>query len=268
MIYSKFSDNQTFIYERLRHPDQAGYVLGDCHYHNLYEIYYMESGECNYFIDNKSYHMTPGDIVLIPEGIIHNTLYPGEQTCRSLINCSKKYIPASVLSLFSKRQYLYRNPDIKDTLLEMLNKIGEEYSKDDTFSNEVLRCYISLFFFTIARNKNCYIDSESHSGYIEEAINYVQNNLSSDISLRDIAERFSVSQEHFSRQFKKETGFGFCEYLNLLRLKKAETLLKQNDKLSIAHIADECGFNDSNYFSVKFKNMYGISPKSFRKQMI
>lgn len=49
---------------------------------------------------------------------------------------------------------------------------------------------------------------------------------------------------------KKETGFGFSEYLNLLRLQYAETLLQQSDKLSIS---EQCGFNDSNYFSVKFK---------------
>ncbi len=66
--------------------------------------------------------------------------------------------------------------------------------------------------------------------------------------------------------FKKETGFGFCEYLNLLRLQKAEALLKQSDNLSISLIASECGFNDSNYFSVKFKEMYGISPKKVQKR--
>ena len=75
-----------------------------------------------------------------------------------------------------------------------------------------------------------------------------------------MAKRFSVSREHFSRRFKKETGFGFCDYVNLLRMKKAETLLKQMDNISVAKVAAQCGFSDSNYFSVKFKKMYNISP--------
>ena len=79
-----------------------------------------------------------------------------------------------------------------------------------------------------------------------------------------MAEMFSVCPEHFSREFKKETGFGFCEYLNLLRLKKAEQLLKQNDKIRVSEVSEMVGFNDSNYFSLKFKKMYGTSPKNIR----
>ena len=122
-----------------------------------------------------------------------------------------------------------------------------------------------LFFLTLARNENQYDEKNSQSGYIEEAINYIQENLSSEISLCDIAGHFSVSAEHFSRQFKKETGFGFCEYVNLLRLKRAESILKHQEKMTISEIASECGFSDSNYFSVKFKKMYKISPKALQK---
>ena len=75
----------------------------------------------------------------------------------------------------------------------------------------------------------------------------------------------SVSAEHLSRSFKRETGFGFKEYITLLRLKNAEELLKTRKNMSISEIAFLCGFNDSNYFSDKFKRTYGISPLNFRK---
>ena len=117
----------------------------------------------------------------------------------------------------------------------------------------------------IARNKNEYSEQDLQSGYIQTAIDYIQENLSAEISLQDMSNRFSVSCEHFSRRFKKETGFGFCEYVNLLRMKKAETLLKQMENMSVAEVASECGFADSNYFSAKFKKMYNISPKALQK---
>jgi AraC-like DNA-binding protein len=79
-----------------------------------------------------------------------------------------------------------------------------------------------------------------------------------------VAGRFFISPEHFSRIFKRETGFNFSEYLNLLRLKRAETLLRQLNTAPITQIAQSCGFNDSNYFSVQFKKLYGISPKKFQ----
>ena len=87
----------------------------------------------------------------------------------------------------------------------------------------------------------------------------------SDLKLTDVAEEVSISPEHLSRVFKKETGFGFSEYLSLVRLQKAEELLKSEKDLSISEVAYHCGFNDSNYFSEKFKRSYGVSPLKYKK---
>ena len=62
---------------------------------------------------------------------------------------------------------------------------------------------------------------------------------------------------------KKETGFGFCKYLNSIRLQQAEKLLRESNKPNVTSISTKCGFDDSNYFSKKFKEMYGVSPKKF-----
>lgn len=122
----------------------------------------------------------------------------------------------------------------------------------DDFSDDAIKSYMNLFFFMIARNKNQINPEDTQTGYIEEAINYIQKNLAGEISLSDISRKFSVSCEHFSRRFNKETGFGFCEYVNLLRMKRAETLLMQSENKTVGQIAAECGFFDSNYFSMKF----------------
>jgi len=57
---------------------------------------------------------------------------------------------------------------------------------------------------------------------------------------------------------------GFKEYLTGVRIKNARYMLENTDK-PISCIAESCGFNDSNYFSVAFKNIMGISPKQYRK---
>ena len=96
---------------------------------------------------------------------------------------------------------------------------------------------------------------------------YINKNFSSDITLSSLAKKFSVSPEHFSRMFKKETGLGFSKYLNSLRLQYAEHLLRSTDIQSITKIAESCGFEDSNYFSKKFKEAYGASPKKIQKKV-
>ena len=71
---------------------------------------------------------------------------------------------------------------------------------------------------------------------------------------------------NFSRLFKKETGLGFSKYLNSLRLQYAEQLLKSAEGKNITRVAESCGFDDSNYFSKKFKEVYGISPKKVQRK--
>ena len=63
-----------------------------------------------------------------------------------------------------------------------------------------------------------------------------------------------------------ETGISFHEFLTSIRLKEAERLLKLEEKKSVSEIAFSCGFNDSNYFSHKFKTVYGLSPLQFQKR--
>lgn len=234
------------------------------HCHNHFEIYFITRGNCCYFIENKVYHLLPGDVILVPEGIMHNTEYQNTVYTRKLISCSEYFIPKSVKPILSSLLYLYRNPDIVESIEQIFSKIEEEYSHKDSLSEEILRCYVHMLFFLMVRHPNRFIPPQEEKHYIDDAIDYLQNNYTSEISLQDISSRYFVSPEHFSRVFKQKTGYNVSEYLNILRLQKAESLLKQLTTAPITEIAEDCGFNDSNYFSVKFKKLYGMSPKKFQ----
>lgn len=237
------------------------------HYHNYFEVYFITEGSCTYFINNKSYRMRKGDVILIPDGVIHMTRYSDSQHSRMLINCPMHYIPASVRHDLPSMMYLYRNPAIFSNLFDLFNKMEREFNNPDRFSDEILRCYTEELFFLLARNNNTCKPISASNDYVENAIDYVQENFTSEISLSQAAKLCSVSPEHFSRLFKKETGFGFNKYVNLLRLQKAEQMIKQHSKMHITELAANCGFSDSNYFSAKFKETYGISPKELQKTL-
>jgi AraC-like DNA-binding protein len=237
------------------------------HYHNSFEIYYLKDGGCNYFIDNRSYDLQSGDIVLIPEGVIHKTNYDkNEPHTRFLINCSAAYVPRSVLPMIPSMMYLYRNKEISKSVEDLFVRIAEEYERHDAFRDEALRCLSFELFFLLARNANECSEVSSGSLFIEETVKYIQKNYMNDITLSMMAKLNSVSSEHLSRTFKKETGFGFSEYLTLVRLQKAEYMLRNEPGRSILEIAYACGFNDSNYFSDKFRRSYGVAPSSLRKR--
>lgn len=234
------------------------------HCHSHFEIYYITKGSCCYFIENKVYHLIPGDIILIPEGIMHNTEYQNTVYTRKLISCSDYFIPESIRPVLPQLLFLYRNSEITQSVEEIFCKIEEEYARRDELSEEIFRCYTHILFLLFARHPNQFLPACEERHYIDDAISYLQNNYINPISLQEIAGRYFVSPEHFSRVFKQKTGFNVSEYLNILRLQKAENLLKQLTAAPITEIAEDCGFNDSNYFSVKFKKLYGVSPKKFQ----
>ena len=267
MHLSSFPNETPFIFHHDINRKIVGELIGPPHYHNFFEIYYIESGKCSYFIDNKSHQLQTGDVVLVPEGVIHNTFYKDVEYSRMLINCSRRFIPTAVMPYLPSMLYLYRNPDVADTIYSIFKSIEAEYQKNDALSQESLNCYTQMLFYTMARNPNTYDNKKKSNRYTADAIRYMQKNFTKDLSLPEVSRHFFINPKYLTRLLKKETGFGFSEYLNLLRLQYAETLLQQSDKLSISEISEQCGFHDSNYFCVKFKKQYGVSPKKRQQEL-
>jgi len=123
----------------------------------------------------------------------------------------------------------------------MFSKIQYEYENKSDFSDEMIFCYAKLLFLTIAGNENKYNEKSKHK-YTEKAAEYIKKNITSDISLEKVSGELSISAEHLSRQFKKDTGMNFSEYTNLIKFKKAEELLLNTENTSITEIAYMCGF--------------------------
>jgi len=255
------------VFFRFEDATEGPTIYKNTHYHNVFEIYFLESGKCRYFINDKSYEATEGDVILIPEGTIHKTIYDDATPHRRrLIYCSPHYIPTAVIEQLPMMIYVYRNPTVTKQIAAIFDQIQEEYTHPDAFSSDVILKHTHLLFYLLARNKNAKIELKYSNIYILQSIAYIKEHFSSEIKLTDLAKMNSMSAEHFSRTFKRETGFGFSEYLTMIRLQNAEQMLKNAEHFPISKIAYDCGFNDSNYFSEKFKQVYGLSPMKYRGQ--
>ena len=235
------------------------------HVHKEFEIYYMKEGGCTYHIEDNTYRVKPGDVVLIPGNTSHRTIYGGVAHTRLLVNCSYEYIPKPVLERLETIGPLYRNIKAISQLEELFAKIEHEYSHADALSAEVLKCFTAELLFVILRHKNEHEKTVQGSNFIATVQEYIQNNYMNEVKLSALAEMLSVSQEHLSRMFKQETGIGFKDYLVQFRLQKAEEMLKHEPGRAVSEVAYACGFNDGNYFSYKFKKAYGVSPTEIRR---
>ena len=86
----------------------------------------------------------------------------------------------------------------------------------------------------------------------------------SELSLKSLASQLGFSPSYLSVLIKKELGLPFQDYLIQERIKKAKLLLLTTD-LKIYEIAEQVGFEDMNYFSQRFKQVVGLTPRQFKK---
>lgn len=100
---------------------------------------------------------------------------------------------------------------------------------------------------------------------IEPIEQYIHSRLAEDITLREIANKFSYSPNHMGYLFKEQTGESFNEYLVRNRMEKAKELLLE-PKYKIYEVADQVGYKSLAYFSRLFREHYGFTPGDYRKQ--
>jgi YesN/AraC family two-component response regulator len=86
-----------------------------------------------------------------------------------------------------------------------------------------------------------------------------------NISIRMLCEEFHFQEDYFNRLLKNRTGMTYTEYLQHLRLQKAEELLLHT-RLTIDAIAAEVGYKNKGYFYKIFTERHRMTPAQFRKE--
>lgn len=106
-------------------------------------------------------------------------------------------------------------------------------------------------------NFRCQNNCENQMNWIlfEEITDYMENHLT-QISITGLSEEFHFQEDYFNRLIKTQTGLTYTEYLQLLRLRRAETLLLTTDA-TIDQITEAVGYHNKGYF---YKNIYGTAP--------
>jgi AraC family transcriptional regulator len=96
-----------------------------------------------------------------------------------------------------------------------------------------------------------------------QVLEYINEYLEQDIKLADLAQLLGISQFHFSYLFKRSLGKSPYQYLLQQRIERSKQLLKQTNK-SIMDIAFLCGFNSHSHLSKQFRQLTGMTPKTYR----
>lgn len=250
---------------------EPGWQMPYLHYHDLYELYFLEQGYHSTIIEDKLFQLSPGDVALYTPNILHKS-HNTNGYARTCIYFTHDYLKR----FFSDRAIdtltdCFKNPVISldgnalDQIRSLFPLIKAENPRSD---HSKVFMYLASILTIVNRYKNSYrpIQLSQEQEKLALTLRYIHQNYSSIDNIGEIAGKLYVTKYHLCHTFKAATGLTLIEYINHIKIRQACNLLKCTKK-SVTQIATDCGFNSSTYFCKTFKKLMGLGPREFRKSL-
>ena len=100
---------------------------------------------------------------------------------------------------------------------------------------------------------------------VAEVKEYLDQHYAEKIVLDELSSRFFIDKYYMAKTFKSQFGLSISTYIQNIRITKAKQLLRFSEK-TVEEIGYEVGMDNPAYFSRVFKNVEGVSPKTYREQ--
>ena len=240
--YSGFNPTQ-FGYEQCAPSQKYGPALRPC-----WILHFVISGKGIYRLNGNEYFVNPGEIFVIP---------PYVETYYEADNLSPWYYTWIGFECDTDIPEIFKQPIIKcaecgKIFDEMRNASSMQNGKSAYLSAKIWEL-VSMLLET----------GNKETDYIEQALNCINSEYMTDISITSLAKRLNIDRCYFSAMFSKKTGISPSQYLLNIRLEKAaELMVKHGEPPSVASLS--VGYSDIYNFSKMFKKKYGLSPRQYK----
>lgn len=248
------------------------------HWHEEFEIIYLERGSASFSIDGCEYKLLPNQFLFVNCGSIHSGKSVESPEAYAIVFnlnmlcsqepdiCRAKYIqPLETLKLTVPN---FIEDDFLGRLIFNLIRIWKE--KTSGYELYIKSNLFMIFYHLFSKG---YVTSSNHDKEfnsklekIKSAIDYINLNYSTPITIESLSKVTNLSKFYFCRLFKEITHLTPVDYINKLRVEKAIELIKNTD-LGISEVAFEVGFNNVSYFIKVFKEYVGMTPLQYKKRM-
>ena len=155
-----------------------------------------------------------------------------------------------------------------DVLPLYLHLIFERFSMiiKDTYSMDYLIDHVYFEIFREYCDAVIHFSTSDYSSVMKEIVTYITDNLTSELTLTNIASIYGMHPVHLARKFKQETGNTFIGYVNQQRIYLAKYYFHLGD-YQLSEVANLAGFNSHSYFTKVFKKMTGKTPTKYLKEI-
>lgn len=254
---------------------EASNELLPAHWHAHLEILCILNGKMTAYINESSYQLLPGDILVVNPKDIHYTHVHGNGRYDLL------QIPSAHLSRMTNgwealhfTEYLPQK-DSGSSLNSQLNTIFSKLRELDQAHPKgyrllfLIQIYELLYLLYTEASTVVSMESRNRStrdfNRMEQSMQYVRQNFRHPITLSQVAAELSLTPEYFCRLFKKYTGQSFLTYVSQVRLLHFHDDLLHT-KESITYLLEKNGITNYKTFLPAFKAAYGTTPQKLRQQ--
>lgn len=271
--------NNDFMFFHLR--DKKNIQI-EHHYHEFNKIIILITGSVIYNIEGVSYRLKPWDVLFVPSNQVHKPIIEvGQDYERIAIWINNTFLEEhgdaenNLLTCFRiarENKHLVRpGASSLESLQAILSRIEQEM-KNKQFGSEMLANALFIQFIVYVNRLQLKPDQQAESieiefdRHIQQIINYINSNLSMDLSISELSSRFYVNKYYLMHKFKANTGYSIHNYINNKRVQKcAEAIIAG---VSPSEAAGRYGFNDYSNFVRTFSKVFGVSPRNYYKASV
>lgn len=243
------------------------------HWHSEMEFVYVIDGMLKVTRNGIVSEIHSGDFYFCNSKAIHSTSAPDSAAHYKYIVLLLSY--DFLLRFHEECDFDVSQGSAYDAIKEQLEKLAALMEEDsekfplniDLEKNKILfEIYQTLLSKCISKKVRNPIDVFEENSYAKSIMEYVLQHYDQTLSLSMIAKNIGLSPQYLSKYFKKVTGIGIAQYINLIRLNYAnEELL--SGKVSIVEAALNNGFPNVKTYVRSCRAVYGMTPSEFRKAM-
>lgn len=264
------------------------------HRHHFIEAMYVCSGSITHIINDQPVVLKAGDLLLLNQHTSHRLPAAGEEDIAVTFLIQPRFFEdtyelaakRNVLSDFivdllrqevNCNQYLHYKTAHHlpiSHLIEIL--LTNTFPFEDDLNERILppeesliKTLMFLVFLYLSRDLSdlsCDSPMNFEQVMMATVMNYIEESYQT-ATLTELAEIMNQSTSSLSRQIKLVSGSTFKELLQAKRFQRAVTLLEETN-LVVSDIALAVGYENSSYFYRRFRELYGISPKTYREQQV
>ncbi len=250
------------------------------HRHNAFEIYLFLSGSRRMCVENAAYVCRPGDLFLIRPETFHAGLC--DAACeydRIIMNVRPEFLAeicekgAQVGDCFDfegknpiRRTHLGYHE--RKTAIELFGSFAEAQESSDPASALLCDTYVLQFLIFVnrwfRRDDDFVQEDNVMPQLVSDVMDYINDNVTEDVTMEKLAERFHFHGRYLSKLFRDHTGLTIRTYILDRRIALAQKLLGEG-----CNVSEACwrsGFNDYANFLRSFKKHAGISPGRYKRE--